>query len=53
VVRGYKLEQASTPIQKVPPRVIQAKNSHPITEEVEIVAPCHNQFLSRIFVVPK
>ena len=62
VVRGYKLELASTPIQRVPPRVIQAKNSHLITEEVHklllkgaitMVTPCQNQFLSRIFVVPK
>ena len=32
---GYKLELVSTPIQKVPPRVIQVNNSHLIMEEVD------------------
>jgi len=56
------MELASTSIQKVQPRVIHAKNSHLITEEVDklllkgairTVAPCQNQFLSRVFVAPK
>ena len=62
VVGGYKLELASTPIQRSPPRVIKSKNSHLITEEVHqllakgtirMVTPCQSQFLIRIFVVPK
>ena len=62
VVRGYKLELSSTPIQDAPPRVIEAKRTHLISEEVQkllakgaikVVSPCHNQFLNRIFVVPK
>jgi len=62
VVRGYKLQLLSTPIQDASPRVIEAKRAHLVSEEVQnlltkgaikIVSPCHNQFLSRIFVVPK
>ena len=62
VVRAYKLELALTLIQRLPPRVIELKNSHLITKEVHqllvkgairMVTPCQSQFFSRIFVVPK
>ena len=62
MVRGYKLELASTLIQRSPSRVIESKNSHQIAEEVHqllvksairMVTPCQSQFLNWIFVVPK
>ena len=62
VVRGYQLELSSIPTQRTPPRVIEMKNGHLVTEEVcklltkgaiKVVPPSSNQFLSRIFVVPK
>jgi len=62
VVRGYRLELAEVPRQEAPPRTIESKRDNLISEEVcklltkgavKAVTPCDNQFLSRIFVVPK
>jgi len=62
VVRGYRLELAAVPRQDAPPRTIESKRDNLISEEVcklltkgavKAVTPCDNQFLSRIFVVPK
>lgn len=56
------MELLSLPTQKAPPRVIQMKDGHLVTEEVcklpakgaiKVVSPTSSQFLSRIFVVPK
>jgi len=62
VVRGYKLKLISMPVQVMLPRVIESKKPHLISEEVhklltkgaiKMVLPHQDQFLRRIFVIPK
>jgi len=62
VVKGYKLELISPPVQKLPPLASQASKANLVEEEIQkllgkgaikMVPNCPNQFLSRIFLVPK
>jgi len=63
VVRGYRLELRAVPFQSSQPLTIVCKgNQVVIGEEVQklldkgairVVSPCLNQFVSRLFLVPK
>ena len=63
VVKGYKLELMSTPLQRSQPLTVVAKDDQTlVTEEVlklldkgaiNVINPCPDQFVSRIFLVPK
>ena len=62
VVKGYKLDLMSTPLQRIPPRPLEAKGHHSMEEEIQKlvakgaikkVTSCPSQFLSQIFLVPR
>ena len=63
VVRGYKLELLSTPVQTSQPVAMESRKDQDLVGAevqklldkgvVKIVNTCPNQYLSRIFLVPK
>ena len=63
VVKAYRLELVSVPIQTSKPVAIENRSNQVLVgQEVQklldkgamkIVNPCHNQYISKVFLVPK